>query len=134
VATTRVSLFVCLALATGLGTWYLGVRLPDNQWRLADRAGQGLMDQTRYIEAERQFAMAAEAGRLFGDHDPRRAVSLFHLAQALAAQSKNAEAIPLLEQSAAISEHTLGPDHPDVKQVREYHAALLRQSHEGHGP
>ncbi len=90
-AAARVSLFVCLAVATGLGSWYLRVRLPDNQWRLADRAGQSLMDQKRYVEAERYFAMAVEAARDFGDRDPRRARSLSHLAQALAAQSKTAE-------------------------------------------
>jgi len=86
------------------------------------------MDQERFVEAERQFVMAVEAARPFGDRDPRLAGSLFHLAQALAAQAKYTEAIPLLEQSAAIKETVLGPDHHDVALVLEHYAAALRKS------
>ena len=46
--TAKVSLFVCLAVATGLGSWYLGVRAPDNQWRLAEQAGKKSADEERF--------------------------------------------------------------------------------------
>jgi len=127
VESTKVSLFVCLAVATGLGTWYLGVWVPDNQWRLADLAGQRSMEREHYGEAERQFAVAVEAARPAGDHDPRLGLALFHLAQALVAQSKNSEALPLLERCLALNEKALGLNHPDVSHVLEYQAGLLRR-------
>ena len=112
--TAKVSLFVCLAVATGLGTWYLGVRAPDNQWRLADQAGQRLIDQERFGEAERQFTMAIEAARTFGDQDSRRALSLVHLANVVCVQGRQTDAISLCQQALAINEKTLGSAHPDV--------------------
>jgi hypothetical protein len=121
-----VSLFVCLALATGLGTWYLHSRVPDNQWRLADATGQRSMDEDRYGEAERHFTMAVEAARVFGDRDHRLGLSLNHLAQALMAQSKYSEALPFLERSVLIHENALGIRHPDVALLLEDHAAVLR--------
>jgi hypothetical protein len=85
------------------------------------------MERELYGEAERQFAMAVEAVRTSGDHDPRRGLSLFHLAQALIAQSKNSEALPLLERSVALTEKSLGLNHPDVSLVLQYQAAVLRK-------
>jgi len=118
----------CLAVATGSGSWYLRVRVPDNQWRRTDEAGRKSLDQGRFREADRQFVTAIVAARAFGDHDPRLARSLVHRAQALVAQAKLSDAIPLLEQALAIDEKVLGPYHPDVARVLEYYAALLRAS------
>jgi hypothetical protein len=56
------------------------------------------------------------------------ALSLFHLAEALAAQSKYAEAIPLLEQSAAIKETLLGPKHHDVALVLDLCRRMITAS------
>jgi Tetratricopeptide repeat len=127
VQTGSVSLFVCLALATGVGTWYLHSRVPENQWRLADATGQRCMDQERYGEAERHFTMAVESARVFGDRDHRLGLSLFHLARALVAQSKYTDALPFLERSVLIHENVLGIRHPEVSRLLEDHAALLRK-------
>jgi hypothetical protein len=127
VQTGTVSLFVCLALATGVGTWYLHSRVPDNQWRLADETGQRSIEQERFGEAERHFTMAVESARAFGDRDQRLGLSLFHLAQALVAQSKYTEALPFLERSVLIHENVLGIRHPEVSRLLEDHAALLRK-------
>src|SRR5262245_49469223 len=105
-----------------LGCWYLGVRVPNNQWRRPDEEGRQSMSQGRFDEAERQFAPAVAAARLLGDDDPRLALSLFHQAEALVAQARFAEAIPLFEQALVIDEKALGPDHPDVASVREHSA------------
>ncbi|MFI5459254.1 MAG: tetratricopeptide repeat protein [Isosphaerales bacterium] len=124
--TAKAAILFCLAVATGSGSWYLRVRVPDNQWRRTDEAGRKSMDQGRFGEADRQFVTAIEAARAFGDRDLRLARSLFHRAQALVAQAKHSDAVPLLEQALAIYEKALGQDHPDVARVREYYAALLR--------
>jgi tetratricopeptide (TPR) repeat protein len=127
VQTGSVSLFVCLAVATGAGTWYLHSRVPDNQWRLADETGQQSMYQGRHGEAERHFTMAVEAARGFGDRDPRLGLSLSHLAQALVAQSKYLEALRFLERSVLVHENALGIRHPEVALLLENHAAVLHK-------
>jgi tetratricopeptide (TPR) repeat protein len=124
VQTAKAAMLLCLTVATGLGSWYL----TDNQWRRPDEAGQTFLNQERFVEAERLFATAVEAARSFGGHDPRLARSLFHQAQSLSAQGKDAEAIPLLKESAAIHQTNLGPDHPEAARVREHYAAALRKA------
>jgi tetratricopeptide (TPR) repeat protein len=124
VQTAKAAVLLCLTVTAGLGSWYL----TDNQWRRPDEDGQAFLNQQRFIEAERLFAAAVEAARSFGGQDPRLARSLFHQAQSLAAQGKDSEAIPLLEESAAIKERILGRNHPDVVLVLEHYAAALRKS------
>jgi tetratricopeptide (TPR) repeat protein len=124
VQTAKAAVLVCLTVTAGLGSWYL----TDNQWRRPDEAGQKCLEKDRFVEAERLFAMAVEAARSFGDHDPRLARSLFHQAQSLSAQGKYTEAIPLLEESGSINESILGPDHDDVALVLGHYAAALRKA------
>jgi tetratricopeptide (TPR) repeat protein len=124
----KAAILLCLTVATGAGSWYLRVRVPDKQWRLADEAGKRSLDQEYYDKAELQFAAAVEAARGFGDRDRRLGLSLFHLAQALVGQARNCEALSLLERSSAIFEKALGRDHPDVLRVRQYYAAELQKS------
>ncbi len=126
--TAKAAILLCLTVATGLGSWYLGVQVPDNQWRRPDQAGQRSMYQDRPGEAERLFATAVEVARTFGDRDPRLARSLFHQAQALEAQAKYTEAIPLLKESAAISETMPGLGHEDNAHILELYATALRKS------
>jgi len=126
VQTAKAAILLCLAMATGAGTWYLHVQVPDNQWRRPNEAGWRSMNQRRFGEAERQFAMAVEAARAFGSRDPRLARSLFDQAQALVAQARHDEAIPLLEQALAIHENAHGPLHPETVTVLEYYSALIR--------
>jgi tetratricopeptide (TPR) repeat protein len=124
VQTAKAAMLLCLTVTAGLGAWYL----TDNQWRRPDEAGQTLLKQERFVEAERLFATAVEAARSFGGHDPRLARSLFHQAQSLSAQGKYTEAIPLLKESATIQERMLGRDHHDVALVLEQYGAALRKS------
>jgi Tetratricopeptide repeat len=126
VQSAKAAIVLCLALSTGGGMWYLQTWAPNRQWKLADEAGRRLLSQARYGEAERQFSLAVESTRSFDKHDPRRALSLFHLAQSLVGQSKLAEALPLLERAATIHEKGLGHDHPDGRQMREYREDLMR--------
>ncbi len=44
------------------------------------------------------------------------------------AQSRYAEAEPLIKRALAIEEKALGPEHPDVAQSLENYAALLRKT------
>jgi len=120
------AMFVSLTVATALGSWYLRVRIPDNQWRRSHEAGRESMSRERFGEAERQFATAVAAARDLGEDDPRLVLSLTHQAEALAAQARFAAAIPLFEQALEIDAKVLGPDHPGVARVLERYALALR--------
>ena len=119
----KAAMLFCLTVATGTGSWYLRVRVPDNQWRRPDEAGRESMNRGRFGEADRQFATAIVAAREFGDRDPRLARSLFHRAQALVAQAKPSDAIPLLEQALAIYQRAHGPHHPETAAVLELYSS-----------
>ncbi len=122
------AIFLSLALATALGSWYLGVRIPDNQWRRPHEAGRESMSRGQFGEAEREFATAVELARALGEDDPREALSLFNQADALVAQARFADAIPLFQRALEIDEKVLGPDHPDVVPVLEHFAVPLRET------
>jgi hypothetical protein len=127
VHSAKAATLVCLVLASGIGTWYLQVRVPDKEWQRAEEAGQRSLDEQRFGEAERFFTLAVHSARGFGNPDPRLGRSLFHLAQALVGQSKDAEALLFLEQSVVIQSKTLGTGHPDVFQIRAYQTAVLNK-------
>jgi tetratricopeptide (TPR) repeat protein len=127
VQSVKAAVVLCLALATGSGLWYLQTWAPNRHWRLADELGRRLLSQEHYGEAERQFSLAVESARSFGERDPRRALSLFHLAQSLVGQSKLDEALPLLEQAVTIHAKSVGHENPDGQQMREYREALLQR-------
>jgi tetratricopeptide (TPR) repeat protein len=128
VQAAKIAMFLSLGVAAALGSWYLRVRVPDSQWRRPDEAGRDLMSQGRFGEAERQFAAAVAAAHALGADDPRLALALSHQAEALVAQTRFADAIPLFERALAIEEKILGPDHPEIAQVLEPFAASLRET------
>ncbi len=127
VQSVKAALVVSLALAAGLGTWYLRAWVPDRSWRALDDAGCKSLDQERFGEAERHFSLAVETARGFADPDRRLAVSLFHLAQSLAGQSRETEALPLLDRAMAIHARTLGRDNADGLRMGKFRETLLRQ-------
>ena len=47
----RMAMFLSLAVATALGSWYLRVRIPDHQWRRPHEAGRESMSRGRFGEA-----------------------------------------------------------------------------------
>ena len=77
----RVAIVLCMALSTLLGTWYLQVRIPQQDWLNSCRAGREALELGRFGEAERHFLAAVEAARAFGEEDRRLAHSQFFLAQ-----------------------------------------------------
>jgi tetratricopeptide (TPR) repeat protein len=122
------AILLSLAVATALGSWYLRVRVPDNQWRRPHEAGRQSMSRGQFGEAERQFATAVELAKALGQDDPRLALSLFHQADALVAQARFDDAIPLFRRALEIGEKALGPDHPDIAPVLEHYAVPLRET------
>jgi tetratricopeptide (TPR) repeat protein len=110
-----------------LGTWYLRVRIPGEQWRRPYEAGRESMARGHFDEAERQFAIAVEAARWLGPDDPRLALSLVQQAEALVAGRRFVQSLPLLERALEIDAKVLGPDHPDLAPVWDHYAVPLRQ-------
>jgi tetratricopeptide (TPR) repeat protein len=128
VQAAKMAIFLSLAVATALGSWYLRVRIPERQWRRPHEVGRASMSRGQFGEAEREFATAVELANALGEDDPREALSLFHQADALVAQNRFDDAIPLFERALAIDEKALGPDHPDVAPVLEHYAVPLRRT------
>jgi tetratricopeptide (TPR) repeat protein len=122
------AIFLSLAAATALGSWYLRVRMPESHWRQPHEAGRASMSRGQFGVAEREFETAVELAKALGADDPREALSLFHQADALVAQNRFDDAIPLFERALAIDEKALGPDHPDVAPVLEHYAVPLRRT------
>ncbi len=127
VQAAKMAIFLSLAVATALGSWYLHVRIPEGQWRRPHEAGRASMSRGQFGEAEREFATAVELAKSLGENDPREALSLFHQADALVAQNRLDDAIRLFERALEIDEKALGPDHPDVAPVLEHYAVPLRR-------
>jgi tetratricopeptide (TPR) repeat protein len=128
VRAARVAIVFCMALSTAVGTWYLRVRIPENEWLTACGAGTEALDLGHAAEAERHFLAAVQAARAFGEGDRRLAHSQFLLAQALVGQARKEEALRLLESSLAIYSKSLGRDHADSVRVLEYYTSLRNAS------
>jgi hypothetical protein len=119
-----VAIVFCMAVSSALGTWYLSFRIPEKDWSTSCRAGREAMKLGRFSEAERHFLAAVEAARAFGEEDRRLAQSQFLLAQALVGQSRQTEALGLLEHSVAIYTKALGREHAESAEIMEYYARL----------
>jgi tetratricopeptide (TPR) repeat protein len=115
-------------MAASLGYWYLRAWIPANQWYGPLAAGRRLMSQGHFDQAERQFGLAVAAARQLGKDDPRLGMSLGEQADALVAQERFADAIPLFEHALEIDEKALGPDHPRVARLLEHYAASLQKA------
>ena len=123
----RAATVLCMALSTCIGTWYLRMRIPEREWLTSYATVKHALDLGRYSEAERLSLAAVEAARAFGEGDPRMAHSLFLRAQALVGQSRQSEALPLLERCMAIYAKSLGRDRPEFARVLEYYEILAAQ-------
>jgi hypothetical protein len=82
------------------------------------------MNLGRFSEAERHFLAAVEAARAYGEEDRRLAQSQFLLAQALVGQSRQTEALGLLEHSVTICTKVLGREHAASAEIVEYYTRL----------
>ena len=122
----KTAIFLSLAVTTALGSWYLRARIPVNQWRGPLEAGRESMSRGQFREAERAFATAVHLAKALGKDNPREALSLFSQAEALVAQSRFDDAIPLFQRALEIDEKALGPDHPDMASMMERYAVPLR--------
>ena len=127
VQAAKMAIFLSLAVATALGSWYLGVRSRTTSGG-APRGGPAVHEPGQFGEAEREFATAVALARFLGEDDPREALSLSNQADALVAQSRFDDAIPLFQRALEIDEKVLGPDHPDVAPLLEHFAVPLRET------
>jgi tetratricopeptide (TPR) repeat protein len=115
---------ICMAVSTALGAWYLCVRIPEKEWLVSCTLGREALGLGRFSQAERHFLAALEEARAFGEQDRRLAESQFLMAQALAGEGRQTEALALLERSMAIYEKAIGANHPEFARVAQYYATL----------
>ena len=83
-------------------------------------AGQTAFAAANYKEAEKQLRGALRSSRQFAANDPRVLNTLKDLSQVYRAQSKYADAEPLMERYLALRERSLGKFHSDLaKDIEE---------------
>jgi tetratricopeptide (TPR) repeat protein len=114
-----VLLLLCIATS--------GAQNPD--WKTLTSNGSQAFHEGRYVEAMQLFKAALTVAEALPPHDPRLATSLMHLANAYRVQEQYALAAPLYERALRLREQALGRSHPQVADVLEAYADLLRQQH-----
>ena len=101
----------------------------DGRWERVTVAGVQAFAQGDYAEAARQFQAALPLAEGRRPDDECLAISLIHLAAVYDAQGQYTDAVPLYQRALVLHEQLLGPDHPQVADVLEAHAALQRKLH-----
>ncbi len=102
----------------------MDVSAQDGRWERVTAMGVQAFAQGDYAEAVRQFQAAlplAEVGSL--------APSFMNLAAVYEAQGQYTDAALLYRRALVLQEQILGPDHPQLIDVLEAHAALHRKMH-----
>ena len=119
------AIVLCLALSTAVGTWYLCVRIPENEWSASCAAGtESHWTWDGLAEAERHLLAAVEAAHAFGERrSTAGAVAVSTCASARRPVQGRPEALRLLESSIAIYDKALGPDHAESARVRLYYTS-----------
>jgi len=85
-------------------------------------------DQRRYTEAEPLYVSALT---IWKQHQPKNrkwATFMKNIADFYSEQGRYAEAEPLFQQALEIGEQVLGPEDPDVANILESYASLLRNT------
>jgi tetratricopeptide (TPR) repeat protein len=98
-------------------------------WETLTSSGSQAFHEGRYVEAVQLFKAALNVAEALPPHDPRLATSLIHLAGAYRVQEQYALAVPLYERALRLREQALGRLHPQVADVLEAYADLLRQQY-----
>jgi hypothetical protein len=71
---------------------------------------------------------AVEAAEPLGDHDHRLAICLSGLGTVYGKQARDAEAEPRFQEALTLREKSLPGDHPEIAEVLDHYAALLRKT------
>ncbi len=128
---TKAKTLWLLATLFCVAFWPAQVSAQGKGWEALNATGVEAYQRGDYTDAEKQWDAALKAAEEFGSEDPRLATSLSNLAGLYYAQSRYAEAEPLLKRSLAIDEKAFGPEHPNVAQSLENYADLLQKMGRG---
>ena len=108
---------------------FTGISAQDVSWERATITGLKAFEQRNYTEAAQQFQTALAVVETIKPDDPRLANSLMRLAVVYHTQGQYAEAEPLYQRALMIQEQMFGPDHPQIVEMLEAYANLLRRMH-----
>jgi tetratricopeptide (TPR) repeat protein len=106
--------------------WGMAAGAEDAQWESYTNTAKAALSQGQYAEAEQQFLAALKVATDFAPDDPRLATSFSNLAMFYHTQDDYAHAESLYQRLLELLERVLGPTHPQVADVLERYAALLR--------
>ncbi|MEE8612593.1 MAG: tetratricopeptide repeat protein, partial [Nitrospirales bacterium] len=77
-------------------------------------AGDGLFQQGRFDDAEKELKAAVQLAEQFGEEDPRLTKTLTKLAMVYDAQGQYDKAEPLLQRTVSLNEKALDPKDPEL--------------------
>ena len=115
------SVILCVACVSSLACQEMG-------WREYSRAGLEAYARGDYGEAEKLLSAAVDEAEHFGPEDTRLVRVLVNLAGFYRTMGRHAEAEPLYGRALAMSEESLGLEHPTVAMVLENYAQSLRKT------
>jgi tetratricopeptide (TPR) repeat protein len=98
----------------------------EQRWENYTHTAKAALAQNQYTEAEQQFRAALKVATDFAPDDPRLAESFANLAAFYHSQGQYAHAESLYRHLLGLLERVLGPAHPQVADVLEHYATLLR--------
>jgi Tfp pilus assembly protein PilF len=101
----------------------------EQRWESYTHTAKAALAQNQDADAEQQFLAALKVATDFAPDDPRLAESFSNLATFYQTQGKYAHAESLYRHLLGLLERVLGPAHPQVADVLERYATLLRAMH-----
>lgn len=85
---------------------------PQEDPKVFNQRGLEAAGRRDYVEAEKNYQQATEMYRALGPQfEAHLSIELFNLAESVCGQGRWREAVPLFEESLALSQRTLGPKH-----------------------
>ena len=106
--------------------WGISAGAEDARWESYTTTAWTALSQGQLAEAEQQFLAALKVATDFAPEDPRLATSFSNLATFYHTQGDYAHAESLYRRLLELLERVLGPTHPQVADVLDRYAALLR--------
>jgi tetratricopeptide (TPR) repeat protein len=106
--------------------WGMAAGAEEARWESHTNTARTALAQGQYAEAEQQFLAALKVATDFAPDDPRLATSFSNLATFYHTQGDYAHAESLYRHLLDLLERVLGPTHPQVADVLDRYAALLR--------
>ena len=123
---TRLIHTLWTVVMSGLFLGAVSVAAQAPTWDTLTEAGLQAFERGDYAASLQQFQAALTLAETLPAKDPRVSVSLMNVAAVYHRQERYAEAEPFYQRALANREQALGPHHPQLVEILQGYASLLR--------